>query len=570
VLLGRWRLDGWPFDGDQGQPNRFLVNLPVIAGVSSNAVVSVTNQYCVEGYRHFEQTNGFANLNMRAGTVRFSFKPNWTSGASNSLSFVGRPPVFLSGAGRIWEYAKGCWELGMGNSTTSLVLRTKTNFTWTSDIWEVPVSFQSNTWYQIILTYGPNGVAMYTNGVRILNASTGVRYWPQTESPTAPYFTICGDQVDATDLANGAMDNFETYNYPMTLDQVQNADTDLDGLPDAWERANGLNPLSAADVNMDADSDGLTNLQEYQLGINPQRWDTDYDGVNDGMEVLIGTNPTNASSVTNVLLGRWRLDGWPFDGDQGQPNRFLVNLPVTTGVNSNAVVSVTNQYCVEGYRHFEQTNRVANLNMRSGTVKFWYKPNWTSGASNSLSFVGRPPVFLSGAGRPWITAWGCWELGMGNSTTSLVFSTRTNYGGTCDTWEAPVNFQSNTWYQITLAYGPNGVDMYTNGVQILSATNGVRYWPQTESPTAPYFTICGDQVDATDLANGAMDDLMTYNYPRSTNQVQSDYQAESNNVPFLDTDLDGALNACDADPFNASVGVLNVTIDTPSNGTVVQ
>lgn len=44
------------------------------------------------------------------------------------------------------------------------------------------------------------------------------------------------------------------------------ADTDNDGLPDAWEKANGLNPNDPADANADADDDGYTNIEEWLNG----------------------------------------------------------------------------------------------------------------------------------------------------------------------------------------------------------------------------------------------------------------------------------------------------------------
>lgn len=40
-------------------------------------------------------------------------------------------------------------------------------------------------------------------------------------------------------------------------------DTDMDGMPDLWEKQNGLNPTDPADRNGDLNKDGYTNLEEY-------------------------------------------------------------------------------------------------------------------------------------------------------------------------------------------------------------------------------------------------------------------------------------------------------------------
>lgn len=47
------------------------------------------------------------------------------------------------------------------------------------------------------------------------------------------------------------------------------ADSDGDGLPDDWERANGTNPF-VPDADLDPDHDGFTNWQEYLAGTDPQ------------------------------------------------------------------------------------------------------------------------------------------------------------------------------------------------------------------------------------------------------------------------------------------------------------
>jgi hypothetical protein len=46
-------------------------------------------------------------------------------------------------------------------------------------------------------------------------------------------------------------------------------DTDQDGMPDSWEREQGLAPAEPSDRNGDQDQDGFTNLEEYINGLVP-------------------------------------------------------------------------------------------------------------------------------------------------------------------------------------------------------------------------------------------------------------------------------------------------------------
>ena len=62
------------------------------------------------------------------------------------------------------------------------------------------------------------------------------------------------------------------------------ADGDGDGLPDDWERRNGLNPKIKDDGRGDPDHDGLDSRCEFKLGTRANNADTDGGGESDGSE----------------------------------------------------------------------------------------------------------------------------------------------------------------------------------------------------------------------------------------------------------------------------------------------
>ncbi len=69
------------------------------------------------------------------------------------------------------------------------------------------------------------------------------------------------------------------------------------GIPVSWLLSHNLNPNDPLVPMEDPDRDGLTNLQEFQLGTDPNNPDTDGDGLNDGDEVnKYHTNPLLADT----------------------------------------------------------------------------------------------------------------------------------------------------------------------------------------------------------------------------------------------------------------------------------
>jgi len=74
---------------------------------------------------------------------------------------------------------------------------------------------------------------------------------------------------DGVDDASDAFPLDPTESVDTDGDGIGNngdTDDDGDGLPDAFEIDNGLDPLDSADASLDADNDGMSNLEEYQQG----------------------------------------------------------------------------------------------------------------------------------------------------------------------------------------------------------------------------------------------------------------------------------------------------------------
>jgi V8-like Glu-specific endopeptidase len=57
--------------------------------------------------------------------------------------------------------------------------------------------------------------------------------------------------------------------WPSLNTTLPPADTDRDGMPDAWEGMYGFDPSDACDAARDKDGDGYTNLEEYLNGTHP-------------------------------------------------------------------------------------------------------------------------------------------------------------------------------------------------------------------------------------------------------------------------------------------------------------
>ncbi len=78
-------------------------------------------------------------------------------------------------------------------------------------------------------------------------------------------------------------------------------DSDNDGMPDAWEITHGFNPNLVDDAGQDFDQDGLSNVDEFDLGTLPRNPDSDNDLISDKVERDQFSDPLSAQSRPHHL-----------------------------------------------------------------------------------------------------------------------------------------------------------------------------------------------------------------------------------------------------------------------------
>ncbi len=190
-----------------------------------------------------------------------------------------------------------------------------------------PSVVDGNRFVDVVWTYdlnngrGVQDISLFIDGIRVTRRAMlieAVGDWTGNNQANfgvaSPNFAGVGDNTPLTggDFVSGTIDlavGLEWYGN--TLFCPPEADTDGDGLDDAYERFVAGNLTTLAGGDNDADSDGLTDTEERDLGTNPTIADTDGDGANDGREVDdLGTLPFDSDTDDDG-----RSDGDEVDGD---------------------------------------------------------------------------------------------------------------------------------------------------------------------------------------------------------------------------------------------------------------
>lgn len=316
---------------------------------------------------------------------------------------------------------------------------------------------------------------------------------------------------------------------------------------------------------VDSDGDGLTDAYELLVShSNPYAANSINPSMPDGWAVQWALNPfaiydqQDNPTAPQVRLGYWRFNTLSYQGEAGQMpivNQGAVSVPAWSG---NAV-SLTNTDTGSQllYNVFE-TDGTTNFACNNGTIRFWFQPNWNTGDTNAPT---NGATFFRAGFNP-VGYWGLSLVNNGTNPAGLmqlgIASNQYLQGNTFQYGAlngVPINFQSNLWYQITLTYSPSNVALYTNGALLATGNmpptvmggygsqfqmgNGISFYPSQIYLDAGF--SFGSLAGQPCAVRGQLDELETFNYPLSPQEVAAGFPtfAGSTYNVMTDSDYDG-------------------------------
>jgi hypothetical protein len=211
-------LNSWPFQ-DQTNWTSSLGTVPLSftnlafssLGDGSSLVVD-TN---VPAWLHFNviETNGTTNLTVDAGTITFWFAPSWSSTNAGGAG----PGVFgrlLEAGACTVDSSYGWWSIYVDDSGNNLCFSTQTNdlssnlTTYVS----APISWTTNYFHFVALTYSATNTALYFDGALVTNGP-GMTVYPGPDVLTNDFFI--GSDALGQNQAHGLFSKLVTYDVPL-------------------------------------------------------------------------------------------------------------------------------------------------------------------------------------------------------------------------------------------------------------------------------------------------------------------------------------------------------------------
>ena len=167
-----------------------------------------------------------------------------------------------------------------------------------------------------------------------------------------------------------------------------------------------------------------------------------------------------------------------------------------------------------------ENDGTTNLTVDSGTVTFWFAPSSWSSTNAGGTGPGEYGRLFEVGSYTHDYSYGWWSIFVDEGGNNIYFSAQTNDLSTSITTylSAPISWTTNYFHFVALTYSPTNTALYLDGVL---ATNGpgVTVYPGPDVLTNGFWI--GSSKQWNQSAHGMFNTVATYNYPLSSNDVQT-------------------------------------------------
>ena len=159
-----------------------------------------------------------------------------------------------------------------------------------------------------------------------------------------------------------------------------------------------------------------------------------------------------------------------------------------------------------------------NLICSSGTIWFWFSPDWSS-TNQGGTGPGDWGRFIDAGAWTSNANYGWWSLFLSPDGDNIYFSGQTNGVGT-NYLNFPISWAANSWHLIGLTYTDTNSILYVDG-QLATNGLGVSYWPGHDILTNGFWI--GSDFSGVEQARGEFVDVETWANQFSSNHFAGYY-----------------------------------------------
>ncbi|HTB84465.1 MAG TPA: LamG-like jellyroll fold domain-containing protein [Candidatus Sulfotelmatobacter sp.] len=236
-------------------------------------------------------------------------------------------------------------------------------------------------------------------------------------------------------------------------------------------------------------------------------------------------SPTGGTNYgpTYTPLGTWSFsDSYGWTSDKGYAPVSFTNLDYSYLGDGASLVVDTNIPAWVQYNIYE-TNGLTNLTVDTGTVSFWFAPNWNSTNAGGLGPQVPSRLLEVGSYTP-DSSFGWWSVNLDAGGNNLYFMAQTNdLSSNVTTYlSAPINWTTNYFHNIVLTYTSTNTALYLDGGLAASGA-GMMVFPGTDVLSNGFFI--GSDSNGCNQAHGLFNTLITYGTPLDAGTIQNNFSS---------------------------------------------